>query len=410
MSFERARAVADAVLFEGYALYPYRPSSKKNASRWQFGVLAPRAFSEADGGEAWWLEAQCLVACPADARLVGKLRFLHLRRRRVFAPEPVESVEVEGRLLVSWDEGNVQEIDFGHEVGEGGETRFELSGETDEELVRHADGRVGALVERKRWPVAGRVSVRFERVDAGPGCVRVHVRVENHTPWWGGGSRDEAMAASLLGAHLLLSVPGAQVISLIDPPDWASEAAAACKNVRCFPVLAGERTRRDVVLAAPIILYDYPEVAPESPGDLFDATEIDEILTLRTRTLTPEEKREACAADPRVAALIRRVDSLPREAMERLHGAIRGLRPVGASFAPGEHVRLRPGPRRTDAQDMFLDGMTATVRSVMQDVDGRVCLAVTVDDDPAAELHLARGLFHYFYVDEIERIDPVTSS
>jgi len=243
------------------------------------------------------------------------------------------------------------------------------------------------------------------------------VRVENTTPWRGERSREEAVAASLLGAHLIMQVTGGEFASLIDPPDWARGAAAACKSTRSFPVLAGDPRRRDLVLAAPIILYDHPEVAPESPGDLFDCTEIDEILTLRTRTLTEEEKREARAADPRVAALIDRVDALGDEALGRLHGAVRGGvgsgapdeggRPAtGGAFSPGDRVRLRPGRRRTDAQDMFLDGMAATVRSVAHDVEGRLCLAVTLDDDPAADLHLWHGRFHYFYGDEVERLLP----
>jgi hypothetical protein len=187
-----------------------------------------------------------------------------------------------------------------------------------------------------------------------------------------------------------------------------------------YPVLAGDRGKRDLVLASPIILYDYPEVAPESPGDLYDATEIDEILLLRTRAMTPDEKREACAADPRIAALVARADAMSPESMERLHGTFRALRPDGhptgrapagpriEGFGPGDRVRLHPGGRRADAQDMFVEGRTATVRSVLRDVGGRVCLAVTVDDDPAAELYLERGLYQYFYADEVEPL--VTSS
>src|SRR5215471_14220163 len=107
---ERARAVADAVLFEGYALYPYRPSSKKNVSRWQFGVVAPRSFAEDDGGDPWWMEAQCLIEGTGEPRVRGELRFLRLRRRQVLAPEPVDSIEIEGRLLLSWDEGELHEV------------------------------------------------------------------------------------------------------------------------------------------------------------------------------------------------------------------------------------------------------------------------------------------------------------
>ncbi len=417
MSFDSARAVADAVLFEGYALYPYRPSSRKNASRWQFGVLAPRLFSERDGGDPWWMETQCLVEPQGEARVEARLRFLRLRRRQVFAPRPVESLEVDGRLLVSWDEAELHEV--GLEVSaRGGERNFALPGDLDVETVGPA------RVERSRQALSGamRGSVEAAQGAGGRSCLRVRVRVENVTPWAEDAARGEVMGASLLSAHLLLRVTGGVFLSLIDPPVWAEQAAAACRNTRVFPVLAGTRGARDLVLASPIILYDHPEVAPESPGDLFDATEIDEILSLRTRTMTDAEKREAQAADPRIAALIARTDGLSSESLSRLHGVMRPLRPDGYAtaaeppakqtdgHAPGDRVRLRPGARRSDAQDMFLEGRLATVRCVLHDVDGRVCLAVTVDDDPAADERHAHGRYHYFYVDEVERVAPITSS
>jgi hypothetical protein len=242
--------------------------------------------------------------------------------------------------------------------------------------------------------------------------------VENVATWTPPGApRDEALHISLLGTHLLLGVSGGAFLSLIDPPAWAAPAAAACRNVRTYPVLVGPPGRRDLVLSAPVILYDHPAVAPESPRDLFDATEIDEILTLRILALSDDEKREVRATDPRLRALLDGVERLGPEEMARLHGATRELRPVeppppaslrvGAiDVGPGSRVRLRPGARRTDAQDMFLAGLVATVEAVMQDVDGRDCLAVTVDDDPATPLYKQQGRFLYFYPDEVEPLAP----
>ena len=171
MTFERARAVADAVLFEGYALYPYRPSSRKNVSRWQFGVLAPRGYAEDEGGEAWWMETQCLVEPRGDGRLTGQLRFLRLRRRRVFAPDPVPSVEVDGKLLVTWDEGDLREVELSSDVGADAEKDFDLPGDT-EDAARRGQGRrrrgargetaLGGLRHRARS--LGAVSRRAGRV------------------------------------------------------------------------------------------------------------------------------------------------------------------------------------------------------------------------------------------------------
>src|SRR5204862_7706221 len=117
-------------------------------------------------------------------------------------------------------------------------------------------------------------------------------------------------------------------VSLLEPPQAWQAAAAACRNVGTWPVLVGEEGQRDTMLSSPIILYDYPQVAPESPGDLFDGTEIDEILTLRILTLTDEEKRTAAALDDRVRSLLVRTEALDRGQLLGLHGTVRGLRPV----------------------------------------------------------------------------------
>ena len=82
------------------------------------------------------------------------------------------------------------------------------------------------------------------------------------------------------------------------------------------------------MLASPIILYDYPSIAPESTGNLFDATEIDEILSLRILTHTDEEKREMRESDDRVRELLERTESMPDEQFIKLHGILRGLGPV----------------------------------------------------------------------------------
>jgi hydrogenase maturation protease len=90
----------------------------------------------------------------------------------------------------------------------------------------------------------------------------------------------------------------------------------------------GEEGERDAMLSSPIILYDYPQIAPESPGNLFDGTEIDEILALRILTLTDDEKREMQHADARSRQILERTEALPAEHFMKLHGVLRGLRPA----------------------------------------------------------------------------------
>lgn len=199
-----------------------------------------------------------------------------------------------------------------------------------------------------------------------------------------------------------------------------------------------------LILSSPILMYDHPQVAPESPGDLFDAGEIDEILSLRILTLSDAEKREARATDPRAAAILDRVDDMPPDVLGRLHGTLRdgggkqepapsdagsetlpwwdpgadaaispatdSIMVAGCRVAKGSRVRLRPRRRGTDAHDMFLAGRTAVVDAVLLDVDGSHHVAVTLDDDPGAELHQWYGRFRYFLPEEIEPLPEETGA
>jgi hypothetical protein len=216
----------------------------------------------------------------------------------------------------------------------------------------------------------------------------------------------------------VIGVTDGELVSLVDPPPALRAAADACRNAGAWPVLVGPAGAHDTALCAPIILPDYPEVAPESPGDLFDGLEIDEILSLRILTLTDEERAEA-SRDPRVAALIARTQSLDPEALGRLHGALReprgdlprhdapprALRIGDTEVGPGARVVLRP-QRRSDILDLVLAGRAATVVSVEQDWDGQSYVTVTVDDDPGRDLGAEGKPGHRFFFapDEVEPV------
>jgi hypothetical protein len=389
MTFEHARAIADAILYEGYVLYPYRASSKKNQWRWQFGLLAPRAWSEAGGCEPWLMQTECLLETsdPGATRgIQGSVRALRVQRR---------SETADDRGAATWDEGVEVEIPFTL-APDGEATTRELAIELPRERSE-APGLVRDLAA-----LSLRIELAFDDLPAARGISRLRVRVENHTPFRAEATRDEVLPAAIAGVHVLLAAEGARFLSSVDPPGWLADASRACVNKGAFPVLAGARGGRDVMLASPIILYDHPAIAPESPGDLCDATEIDEILTLRTITLTDDEKRQARLTDARAAAIVDRVEGMPAPLLERLHGARRDVL-QGEAFVRGSRVRLRPR-RRADAQDMFLAGRIATVEEVKEDVDGHAHVAVTVDDDPATELHRWYGRFLYFAPDEVELV------
>jgi hypothetical protein len=337
-----ARAVADAILYEGYLLYPYRQSSRKNQARFQFGVLMPPAYRSVDDSEPSASQTECLVECADDARVEIAVRFLHVQQRTVEAESAdtgerreVPSLRVDGTEFTAWTEAAEREERAGLAVadlagpgGTGAEVAFHIdSGESAEDLTDARGVRAGRLVHR--WAALdGVIRVQAERV-AGPyQALRLRVRLENHTrPDVPLTVREDGLRFALIAAHSLIGVPGGSFISMTDHPEWAAAEVAACTNVATWPVLGGPAECRDLMLSSPVILYDHPEIAPESAGDLFDATEIDEILTLRTMALTDEEKQEARATDPRAADLIDRLDGLPPEMLEKMHGAIRYLEP-----------------------------------------------------------------------------------
>jgi len=267
MSFERARKIADAVLYEGYILYPYRPSAPKNQVRWQFGVLAPRAWCESGGCESAWSQTECLVEAAGPGRLSGKMRFLQLQRRTVEEASvegfrPVASLEAGGRLWTTWDEGLEREVELGTALEGESTVRFDLPAGREVEAISGPDG-PGRIV-RELWPLAGEIQVAGERLD--DRLVKVRIRIQNITPWDAPGARETRRCAGRSPAHILmLAVEGGQFVSLLEPPGWAAAAAKACQNVRTWPVLVGPSPQRDVLLSSPIILYDYPEVAKERP-------------------------------------------------------------------------------------------------------------------------------------------------
>jgi hypothetical protein len=447
VSLAQAQLVADAVLYEGYVLYPYRASAAKNQVRWQFGVVAPRAYSERGATEPWVMQTESLIE-PGETPVVDvTVRFLQVQARTVEEAlaesggfQRVESIPLEDQTLVPWEEGverllEVPGLDLRALLTAERAMPLEVPGGEDVELVDDATGVVRGRVVRERWPISAVLRVSAEAL---PGSLlRLRVRIENPGPIDAGADRDDALRRSLVGTHTLLAVRDGGFVSLLDPPGWAQAAAAGCENLHTWPVLVGDAGSRDVMLSSPIILYDYPHVAPESPGDLCDATEIDEILTLRIMTLTEEEKREARGTDARARRIIERSEAIPPEIFDRLHGVIRYLAPPKAApeegaerakwafsldaqaeaspeeasvgvgrvrVTKGARVRLRPR-RRADSMDVFLDGRTARVEGVYRDVDDEAYVAVIPEDDPGADLHSWYGRFLYFYPDEIEPLE-----
>ncbi len=285
--------IANAVLYEGYLLYPYRASAVKNQQRFNFGVLYPKQYAELQAGsDRWELRTECLVRGDPTSTIEAKVRFLQLQMR--YARQEGQEREVSTPVLSL---ENIAVVKYQREfVFDGSET---LAGEFE----------LGAVqVDERLFKVTLFVRNRAELDD-----------VENMT-------RDEVMSRSFVSVNSILHTVGGEFVSLLDPPEEFKAAVAGCQNEGLWPVLVGDEGQRDMILSAPIILYDYPQIAPESPGDLFDGLEIDEILALRILTMTDAEKLEVRNGDDRARKILERTEMLPPEHFQKLHGALRGLR------------------------------------------------------------------------------------
>ncbi|CAN5422693.1 hypothetical protein BH20ACI1_BH20ACI1_04740 [soil metagenome] len=342
MNLELVENIANAVLYEGYMLYPYRASSVKNRQRFNWGALAPESYSAAQKGtEACLMQTECLLQGDENTTFDVKIRFLHLVLREIGELETpldelptdsepefhfVPTLDVGGQLYQAWQEAIEREVDLPTlDLNVVSETKkFSIPTTRTLEPLRDENDKIVGVIVRTQQKIEIVVSCQLSVVSEK--TYKLTVRVENQTPFENAETktREEALLHSTVSTHTILSTKNGEFISLLEPPDELSEAVAACENIKTYPVLAGIEGEKDCMFSSPIILYDYPQIADESQGDLFDGGEIDEILTLRIMTLTDEEKYEMRGVDDRVRQLLERTESMPEEHLMKMHGAMKG--------------------------------------------------------------------------------------
>ncbi|MGA2759913.1 MAG: hypothetical protein ABSF08_06315 [Candidatus Cybelea sp.] len=437
--FEPARKVADAVLYEGYILYPYTASAPKNRIRWQFGVVVPAAYAAQGTGEPSQAQTEVLLECDGSTEVDVLVRFLQVEARQVEAWTQsafvvVDSLVLASKKYVTFDEGVERELTIHFRPGAEVRTAVPIASPAQEsvETLTGEDGAVAGRVVRRRWPLHGAISLESEPIADRAGLRRLRVRIENSSAVVRG-ERSSALRTAFVSTHTLFHARGGRFLSALDPPDEAREATARLVNRHTWPVLVGDEQsdsqRSRLVLSSPIILYDFPAVAPQSEADTFDATEVDELMMLSVRSLSDQERDEARATDERARAIIERAERFGPEELARLHGTLLQTKseaaasdPFGALDIPGmdcifvdgtkvskgSRVRLHP-KRRADVWDLFLDGRLATVRAIHQDVENLMYVAVSVDDDPASELHDWYGRSLFFYPDEVEPVGAMAA-
>jgi hypothetical protein len=325
------RAIADAVLYEGYILWPYRRSALKNQRRFTFGGVYPPEHSEAHADDPCVMRTEALLEATGDTRVGVTVRFLQVvdrsvARRSDAGLQRVDELTVGQERFMSWEEAVEREVSTRGlapgQLSAGRRVTIAIAaGRQQEDLLDVGAQRAGALM-RSWQALQGEVLLGCEQVTQG--IVRVGVEVRNRTAFRGR-SRQDALAHTFCSTHVLLTADAGAFVSLTDPPPPLAAAARACRNEGAWPVLVGEPGSRSAMLCSPIILEDHPRIAPESPGDLFDGGEIDQLLILNILSLTEEEKAEMRATDPRAREILDRTEALTPEELMRLHGTIREL-------------------------------------------------------------------------------------
>lgn len=464
MNSELLERIIEAVLYEGYILYPYRPSANKNRrGRFTFGRVYPEAFSRAqNGAESCLIQTECLVEARTAPILNVSVRFLQPTSRQIGVfSEPlhkwngvrppftvVPELRVGDDLFQTWMEAVERKIEappleLAALNGRWQRVAFEFPCAWNLEPIWDRGQVVGA-VRRSQDNLRGTIEMGAQPL--GTSAYKVTVRILNHSPVPPDCTDSESVLLRIFAStHTVLHVQDGQFVSLLDPAPAYKPAADACRNLGTWPVLVGNelQAERDTILSSPIILYDYPRLAPESAGPLFDGTEIDELLTLRILTLTDREKSEMRHVDEQARRLLERTERLPDDDLLKMHGTIRAgeadtatacpqpcepaSQPAGAAidfddfFGPSTRLQgvsvkgvyLRAGDRirlcpkgRADAIDMMLAGQVGIIEAVEQDLERRVHLAIVLENDPGKDLGMLRQPGHRFFygVDEVEPI------
>jgi hypothetical protein len=450
--FEAARAVAEAVLYDGYVLQPERPSRRPNAERSRFGVLVPLGYSPADASERTFNQTECLLE-GEHPHLSVRVRFLHLQRCDVESAfgtgfVAAEALAVGATTYLPRDEAVEAEVSAQAAVTDllraPAEVRFRRPAGQEYVLIAGSPGTpgpdpVGRLV-RERQALEGVVQLAAEPLHGPYGVTRIRVRVENRTQVGARTSmeRPEALAHSLAATHVLLSATDGTFVSMLAPPDWAEGYVDRCDNIGTFPVLVGEPDRADMMLSSPIILHDHARLAPESPGSRPDSTGIERLLGVPTMSLSDIPPGAALDGDapasaegrtePRSLPPFSQVSAMPPDVLERLHGTLQFLSEApqaapawgsrshpgspaaeldevviaGTVVRKGSRVRVRPSRLRPGGlADVGVAGRAATVVAVFLDVDGSHRLAVVPDREGPGRVR-SRGAYLYLSPEEIE--------
>ncbi|MGH9704650.1 MAG: hypothetical protein ACRD4K_14840, partial [Candidatus Acidiferrales bacterium] len=197
--------IVKAVLYEGYMLYPYRPSAVKNRQRFNFGVVYPRAYSEAQGGtDLCLMQTECLVEGNKATQCAVRVRFLRMvsrsieKLRRPVSElaseleanlEKVERLEVNGKTFQAWQEAveetiEVTEFNLSALASQPMQWPFRMSANQEKELIRDENGFIAGIISRDKSNLRG--TIEISAASLVPGLHQLRVSISNDSPLDGG--------------------------------------------------------------------------------------------------------------------------------------------------------------------------------------------------------------------------------
>ena len=273
--------ICNALLYEGYALFPYRKNALKNQKRFNFGVLSPKSWAEKQINEHYFQQVELLVLTEKETNITFQTQFLQLSND------------------TEWQTA----------------TERQIAGEFSLDNLK--------IVEYKEDNLFGKVKISSEHL--ANNVFKVRFVIENLTEISNAetSTREQVLQFSFVSTHTIFQAENARFISQLEPPHEFVELTKSLQNIGVFPVLIGDKFKQNNVLASPIILYDFPEASEKSFDNFFDGLEIDELMILNIMALTDEEKRQIAETDERTRQIIEKINSATPEDLLRLHASLR---------------------------------------------------------------------------------------
>ncbi len=240
--------IANAILYEGYLLYPYRKSALKNQQRFNFGLLQPNDF----------FQTQVLVLGKAEGFSV-RVRFLQTLTRQIIDKDGIKQarLEIDKQIFETWDEVVERNIETDKLI------EFNFDCEMSEEYLSVGKAKFVRTTEE----IYGRIEI--ETQNSRKNLQRLTVKIYNLSK-----------IERFISTHAILSVENVEFVSLLEYEKEFQGEVKALKQNGLFPVLV----EKNVMLASPIILYDFPQIAPESSGEETTCFALAVALELRENT------------------------------------------------------------------------------------------------------------------------------